>query len=298
MYQKHHKNLECIPEINDCLVKGDYLKARKLLKKNYKVNSYILNQCYGLLENIENNFYRSKEYYNNCLVFRGKELSTLLSLARVHMELGDYSIAKEILTNLQRKESYYYSATIDLIYIYILVHDYEQAYYGYQTINFENVSARIYKHGQIIKTYLLKALGKNDMLSKIDCANNYTATRIVNNSDEELIKHIKKHINLENEYSDDKFFSNIDANKLLKVVKKEIATLNPNHFEISDMYRFSLDEPIGYRDKELTNDIVVVTVLDTKCIITMYPIKLSNEFDIDNNAKNEKLKLKRQNKLF
>ncbi len=298
MYQKHQKKLECISQINDYIVNGNYLKARKLLQENYKCNSHILNQYYGLLENIENNFYRSKEYFNNCLVFRGKELSALLSLAKVHMELGDYSIAKEILTNLQRKESYYYSATIDLIYLYILVHDYEQAYYWYQTIDFENVSARIYKQGQIIKTYLLKALGKNDMLNKIDCATNYTASRIINNSDENLIRHIKKHINLENEYYNDKFFSNIDINKFLKLVKKKIATLNPNHFEISDMYRFSLDEPIGYRDKEFTNDIVVVTVLDTKCIITMYPIKLSNEFDIENNAKNEELKLKRQNRLL
>ncbi len=294
MYQKP----EYLSQINDCLVNGNYLKARKLLKENYKCNSHILNQYYGLLENIENNFYRSKEYFNNCLVFRRKEFSALLSLVKVHVQLGDYGVAKEILTNLQKKESYYYQATIDLIYIYILLKDYEQAYYWYQTIDFENVSARIYKHGQIIKTYLLKALGKYDMLSKIDCATNYTAVRIINNSDEDLFRHVRKHINLNNEYADDKFFSNIDMNKLLKVINKEIATLNPNHFEVSDIYRFSLDEPIGYKDKEFTNDIAVVTVLDTKCIITMYPIKLSNEFDIENNARNEELKLKRQNKLL
>ncbi len=293
-----HQKLEYVSQINDYLVNGNYLKARKLLKENYKRNSYILNQYYGLLENIENNFCRSKEYFNNCLVFRKKELSALLSLSKVHIQLGNYGVAKEILTNLQKKESYYYQATIDLIYLYILLNDYEQAYYWYQTIDFENASARIYKHGQIIKTYLLKALGENEMLSKIDYVSNYTAVRIINNSDEDLIRHVRKHINLENEYADDKFFSNIDINKLLKVVNKEIATLNPNHFEVSDIYRFSLDEPIGYKGNQLTNDIAVVTVLDTKCIITMYPIKLSNEFDIDSNAKNEKLRLKRQNKLL
>ena len=70
MYQKHQKKLECISQINDYIVNGNYLKARKLLQENYKCNSHILNQYYGLLENIENNFYRSKEYFNNCVVFR------------------------------------------------------------------------------------------------------------------------------------------------------------------------------------------------------------------------------------
>ena len=298
MYQRQQKNLECVSQINDNLLNGNYLKARKLLKDNYNFNSYILNQYYGLLENMENNYYRSKEYYNNCLVYKGKQLSALFYLAKVHIELGNYGIAKEILTNLQKSRNYYYHATIDLIYLYILVNDYEQAYYWYQTIDFENVSDKIYRQGQIINAYLLKALGKNNLLNKIDCSRNYTVVRIVNNFDEDLNRHVRKHINLDNEYSDGKFFSNVDINKLLKVVNNKIMTLNPNHYEISDIYRFSLDEPIGYKNKQLTNDIAVVTVLDTKCIITMYPVKLSKEFDIENNAKNKELKLKRQNKLL
>ena len=298
MYQGQQKFLECVPQINENIITGNYFQARKLLKENYRPNVHVLNQYYGLLENIENNFHRSKEYYNNCSIFKGKELSALLSLSKIHLQLGDYSIAKDILTNLQKKESYYYQATINLIFLYILVKDYEQAYYLYETINVEEIPVKTYKQCQIIKTYLLKKLGKTAMLKKIDCSTNYTVKRITNNCEEDLIKHIKRHVNLENEFTNGKFVTNIDFKKLLEVINKEIQHLNPNHFEISDIYRFSLNEPIGYKDNQLTTDIAVATLLDTKTIITMYPVNLSPEFNIEQNANDSALKLKRQNRLL
>ena len=279
-------------KINNYIENGNYFLARKLLEEKYYYNSVVLNQLYGLLETVENNYYRSKKYYNNCLGFRKRQLSTLLSLAKTHIQLGDYDIAKEILVNLQRKDKYYFRATINLIYLNILVNDYEQAYYLLE--NLKEIPDDFMRNYLTIKSYLLNALGKNNLLDN----SIYTIKRIINNDNEDLIEHVKKHVNLENEFLDDKFVANIDLNKLVKVVSKEILKLNPCHFEIADIYRFKLNEPIGYKNKSLTNDIAIVTLLNTKKIITMYPVKLSKEFDIEQNALDEKLKLKRQNKLF
>ena len=41
---------------------GKYAKAREILNKNQDINSPVLKQIYGLLENIENNFEQSKKY--------------------------------------------------------------------------------------------------------------------------------------------------------------------------------------------------------------------------------------------
>ena len=69
--------------------------------------------------------------------------------------------------------------------------------------------------------------------------------------------------------------------------------MNGNHFELTDMYRFKLDTPIGYKGELITNDLCVVTILGTKDIITMYPVSLSNEFDNEKFSTSEQLKLKR-----
>lgn len=69
--------------------------------------------------------------------------------------------------------------------------------------------------------------------------------------------------------------------------------MNANHFEVSDMYRFRLDTPIGYKGDLITSDICVVTMIGTKDIITMYPVSLSDEFDKEGMSTSKELKLKR-----
>ena len=70
-------------------------------------------------------------------------------------------------------------------------------------------------------------------------------------------------------------------------------SMTANHFEVSDMYRFRLDTPIGYKDDLITSDLCVVTIIGTKDIITMYPVSLSDEFDKEGLATSKELKLKR-----
>lgn len=69
--------------------------------------------------------------------------------------------------------------------------------------------------------------------------------------------------------------------------------MNSNHFEVSDMYRFKLDTPIGFKGDEITSDSCVVTMIGTKDILTMYPVLLSDEFDKEGFSTSNELMLKR-----
>lgn len=75
--------------------------------------------------------------------------------------------------------------------------------------------------------------------------------------------------------------------------RETIEDMNGNHFEFSDMYRFKLDTPIGYKGDLITSDLCVATIIGTKDIITMYPVSLSDEFDKEGLATSKELKLKR-----
>lgn len=70
--------------------------------------------------------------------------------------------------------------------------------------------------------------------------------------------------------------------------------MNPNHFEVSDMYRFRLDTPIGFKGDEITSDLCVVTMIGTKDILTIYPVLLSDEFDKEGMSFSKQLLYKRK----
>lgn len=70
--------------------------------------------------------------------------------------------------------------------------------------------------------------------------------------------------------------------------------MNSNHFEVSDMYRFRLDTPIGFKGDDITSDLCVVTMIGTKDILTMYPVLLSDEFDKEGMSESKELLLKRK----
>lgn len=89
------------------------------------------------------------------------------------------------------------------------------------------------------------------------------------------------------------FFKYTDLRKLLYDARKKIENMNSNHFEFSDMYRFRLDTPIGFKGDEITSDLCVVTMIGTKDILTMYTVLLSDEFDKEGFSTNKELKLKK-----
>lgn len=119
-------------------------------------------------------------------------------------------------------------------------------------------------------------------------------TRLLDKSDAPLLKHLSKHFDQTQKDNNGCFLESLDLKKLLQDAREKITTINGNHFEITDMYRFRLDEPIGFKHNELTNDLCVVTMIGTQDIVTMYPVLLSSEFDREGFSQDKAIALKRK----
>lgn len=63
---------------------------------------------------------------------------------------------------------------------------------------------------------------------------------------------------------------------------------------MADYYRFNTGKVIGTFDGKSTQDINVSTIAGTDKIITMFPIRLSDEFNKEGLLENEELKSRRR----
>lgn len=270
------------------IINGNYANARKMLNEN-KENKYMAS-LFGILENIENNFEKSKEYYLKSMKIANQQRGNILSLAKVYAQTGDYDVAINMIKSLLIYPEHKIQSLISLACIDIMTYDFYDAYNILNEIDTSTLSKRLMHHYSITKSYVEYFLGK---LNKTQNNLDYTIMRLFDSDDILLLDHIKKHNNEKERYTNGCFIPDIDLKRLVYNVKERIEGMNANHFEISDMYRFKMDYPIGYKGDILTNDICVVTSLGLKNIITIYPVLLSNEFDQDNLLNSRELKIKR-----
>ena len=271
-----------------------YAKAREMLNNNPNQEKPIFKLLYGLLENIENNFEQSKKYYRECMTSPELQYKALMALAKLNVQTGDYSIAERMYQTLQLNPKFYIQATKGLICLKILEKDFYQAEQYIMKIDRSSLTPKLTQHYDILNNYIKYYLGKLKLLdNNYDKEKDYMIYRLYDHSEELLLFHIAKHQNQEEKNTNGCFFKYLDLKKLLLDARVIIENMNANHFEVSDMYRFRLDTPIGYKNETITNDLCVVTMLGTKDIITMYPVSLSNEFDKEGFSKNEQIKLKR-----
>lgn len=273
---------------------GKYSTARQLLNQNKGINSVKLKQVYGLLENIENNFEQSKKYYSQCMVDPTMQYKSLLALAKLYMQIGDYEVTRKMLETLRLKPNFYIQATFSLAALNILEYDFFEVRNLANEIDVSKLTPKLMQHYRILDSYSKYFLGQlKQSDNTFDPTRDYMIYRLFDHSESTLLSHIGKHCNQQERATKGCFFQDTDLRKLVKDARSMIEDMNGNHFELSDIYKFKLDRPIGYKGDLITNDLCVVTVIGTKDIITMYPVLLSDEFDKEGFATSQKLKLKR-----
>lgn len=276
------------------LREGKYAKVRNLLKNNQS-DIIEFKQVYGLLENIENNFEKSKTYYSQCMIDPDMQNKSLLAIAKLYIQTGDNEVARKMLETLQLNRKFYIQSTIGLVCLNILEENYRDAYRYLKSINSDRLTPKLLQHYQILEMYLLRNLGKlKKSDNNFDPIKNYMIYRLFDDSEDLLLKHISKHMNQRDKDTNGCFFKYTDLKKLLIDAREKIENMNSNHFEVSDMYRFRLDTPIGFKGEEETRDLCVVTMIGTKDILTMYPVLLSDEFDKEGMSESKELLLKRK----
>lgn len=273
---------------------GKYAKAREILNNNKNISNPVLKQIYGLLENIENNFEQSKKYYSECMITPDMQYKSLLALAKLYIQTGDYDVARKMLQTLRFNPKFYIQSTFGLASLSIFEHDFFQAQQYIKEINESRLTPKLTQHYRILDAYIKYFLGQLKISdNRYDPVRDYMMYRLFDHSEETLLKHIEKHKNQTEKATNGCFFKYTDLKRLLMDARKIIEDMNGNHFEVSDMYRFRLDTPIGYKGDLVTSDLCVVTMIGTKDIITMYPVSLSDEFDKEGLATSKELKLKR-----
>lgn len=273
---------------------GKYSKARKILVENKDISSIGLKQIYGLLENIENNFEQSRKYYSECMVDPDMQYKSLLAIAKLYIQTGDYEVARKMFETLRLNPKFYIQATFGLASLNIFEHNFFEAQKLMNEINVSKLTPKLTQHYRILDSYIKYFLGQLRMSdNKFDPVRDYMIYRLFDHSEDTLLNHIEKHRNQAEKETNGCFFRYTDTKKLLYDARNKIEDMNANHFEVSDMYRFRLDTPIGYKDDLITSDLCVVTIIGTKDIITMYPVSLSDEFDKEGLATSKELKLKR-----
>lgn len=284
------KELSLIKLLNIDLKEGKYNKVRNLLQEQGPNLTIEIKQIYGLLESIENNFESSKKYYSECMQVPSMQNKSLLALAKLYIQMGDYEIARNMLKTLQLNKNFYVQSTFNLVCLNILEHNYKEGKSLLENIDEQKLPPKLGKHYYILNEYLDYFLGQKVDLEKDTY---YLIGTLDRPNDKLLIKHIKRHFKQSNRYGNGCFLPDIDLEKLIALARDRISNMNANHFELSDMYRFRLDEVIGYKEDETTKDLCVVTRLGTKNIVTMYPVTLSREFDKEGMIFSEELRLKR-----
>ena len=260
------------------LKEGKFASAREILTKNQS-KALCFKEAYGALETCENNFIASRKSYRKCLVEKKHREYISLALSRVYLQLGEHQTALQILEYLQENENFNLQATYALIYLYIRIKNYDQAAATLRSIDTKNFDVdQLYSHN-LLDMYIKHYSGIH--ISNTDIAPNqgYIYKRLTEDNEDILIDHITKHKNQELRDSEGCFFADLDLSKLILTAKEHIENLNPNYFSASDVYRFHLDHPIGYKGKNLTNDLCVVTFMGIKNIVTMFPVSLSSSFD-------------------
>lgn len=267
-------------------LEGNYAHARSLLQQRDLTPGLAYTRA--SLENIEYNFDASKRYYQKSILDPDFQYKSLLSMAKLNVQIGEYKMAFHMLQTLLANPDYFASSTFRMISLYSLLGDYEKAFHYLETLDCSNFSSNLLKNYYFTKSYLNHMLGKEMEISS------YMQRRILDDSDELLIRHVQKHKRMSNRYTTGCFIPEIDFSKLLSEVRDKMKMVNPNHFEMSDFYCFQMDHVIGYKGDIETKDIALSTILGTDRIITMYPVLLSNEFDSEGYSHSKKLALKRK----
>ncbi len=220
---------------------------------------------------------------------------SLLAISKLYIQTGDNEIARKMLETLQLNREFYTQSTIGLVCLNILEQNYKDAYKYLKSINFKLLTPKLLHHYKILEMYLLKNLGKlRQSDNSFNPVKDYMIYRLFDDSEDLLLSHISKHMNQREKSTNGCFFKYIDLKKLLIDAREKIENMNSNHFEVSDMYRFRLDTPIGFKGDKETCDLCVVTMIGTKDILTMYPVLLSDEFDREGMLESKDLLLKKQ----
>lgn len=280
--------------VNLNLKEEKYDQARELLENFQKTSTapYALVDLQALLELNEYNLLASKRYNELALENGNMQVKNMLFLGKSYLQLGDFALAEKFFETLRINENFRFTATMNLVYLYMLQEDYQKAYHFYESVK-ESSEMSPYYHYVTEAILLFKLKRMNSRIYAMDKDTSYTLNRLFNQNDQELIEHISKHKNEEEQMTNGCFFADLNLARLIDVAKGRIERMNPIYNNTSEFYKMRLDFPVGFKERTITSDVCVIALTGTKIILTIYPIALSNKYNVEQFAEDKNLKMKR-----
>lgn len=128
--------------------------------------------------------------------------------------------------------------------------------------------------------------------------NGYYFNQVINYSKERAIEHIRKHY--ESIGSEGIFFSDMNLEETFEIIEKRISVIDPSYLGVrssGDSYLIDF-ENAGIVGSTILNKMQVVTIINTKKIITFYPVsKLSFNYETEEEVRKEKAPIKRLSQI-
>lgn len=268
---------------------GRFQKARDYinsLDNSYDFHSYL---NIGKLEMEEHNYVTAIEYFSNSLTFTELQNHSLMNIADCYVQLGEFETARRM---LETTKNYVLNGSIfGIINIDIIEGDYNHALKISEEIKFLNAGDfSAYNNYYITIMY---SLGRINELDINKFKGSYTLKRLKSEEMDLLFEHLKKHENQNIKY-DTHFKSGLINNEFILGLEDKIKSLVPSYSMGGLKYGLRLPFEIGYTfDNDPLKSLAIVTTIDGKKILTIYPIELSNKFDMEGLTQSEDLKKKR-----
>lgn len=251
----------------------DLIKAKECFNELLS-SEYINDECCALLElgRIES-FYgdkdKAREYFKRILNIKKNDYYAMMELSRLEAENEHIEEAKMMLSNLIKRDKNKSSSYARNLLGIILFNNNEH----------DKLIKLIYENNRFVPTLsIIIYLGmKYNVIFNIDYENiryGYTALQLIDYDEYASIEHIIERHTLENDSS--KFNSKIDVYKLFNDIKNELTLDNKiNKLVFNDIYSIYYPNIGGHGENYLR----VITLPNSKNILTMYPI--CGKYDID-----------------
>lgn len=263
---------------------GEFDKANDYFNQalNYN-NDYLTKYELGKLYYDYNDLSLAEFYFTETLNSKSNYIYiSYIYLSKIEKQKKNYDKAKYYLEQVINSNSDSKNlAYLELIYLYIKQEKYEEAYNQLDNLLNTNATSNLKTPYPIIRNIIFYLKYKLNLLTPEEMENTsfYYKKQLVNYDEFDVIDHISNHLNEIDEKDNHSLFNTcIDTMNLYYICSNIIKNMEPVSSSLSDIYIVNFENPIGTALNKTTNTVRIVTYINSKDIISIYPV-------IDKNVK-------------
>ena len=229
----------------------------------------------GRLEASERNNKEARKYLLELLNTPNKTYA-MLELGKLEASEGNNKEARKYFLQLYNEKDEY--AMLQLLFLDIKENDLLNAQQLLDQISLKCFSSFQYRNIKIYLNYKLGLIKDSDIEFK-----NYFVQQLFNYNIGLTLEHIKNHLDEnDNKRLHTIFNNNVNLRDLFYEVQEKICEVNPIEYCFVEKYIVCCNEDISTINGEKTRYVRVITLPNSKNIITMYPINVINK-QLNNN---------------